>query len=182
MKWSSRTDGVCVCSLTECVWMYVWGDVDVHEKFNISKDGKYTNFNMTMNVFSLAVCSPIFVCVSEAVSGEYLSPESEWERRSEKMLLLLESVKYKDFLVTWPAPNARFTFARDKFLWDYKRADVVEDTGSWLFGPTRFPKLLNLLWRLIIFVSGTFFLQVTFGSYFSRIYHSTCSLPTGRKI
>ena len=53
---------VCVCPLAEGVCPKVC----VHEKFSIMKDGKYTNFNMAMNVVLLAVCSPIFrLCVSQ---------------------------------------------------------------------------------------------------------------------
>ena len=37
-----------------------------------------------------------------------------------------------------------------KFPCDSKHEDIIEDIGSWLHCPTRFPKLLNLYWRLTI--------------------------------
>ena len=85
---------VCVCTrvnnevkssgvgpLTECVWILFVGDSEIHEKFSILKDYEYTNFDMAMNVVLLAVCSPIFDCISEAVCDESLRPESECARR-----------------------------------------------------------------------------------------------------
>ena len=55
-----------------------------------------------------------------------------------------------------------------------KCVHIVENTGAWLFSPMWLPKQLILFWHLIIFVSGTSFLQVRFWSYFSRIFHSMC--------
>ena len=37
---------------TEWMYMYVLGDIEVHEKFSILKEGKYTNFIGTMAVNS----------------------------------------------------------------------------------------------------------------------------------
>ena len=46
--------------------MSVRGDVEVYEKLSSLKDGKYANFNMVVNVFSLAVCFPVFGCVLQS--------------------------------------------------------------------------------------------------------------------
>ena len=139
--------------------------------------GKYTNFNRTMEIFSLAVCSPIFGCVPEVARGKCLRPKSEWQQKSKRRNCFRKREIYR-FQVTWPAPNARFIFALDKFLGDSKRTDILEDTDTWLLCPTRFPKLFNLFWHITIFVSGTNFLKASFGSYFSRIFHFMCSSPT----
>ena len=57
------------------------GDVEVHEKFSILEDSKYTNFDMAINVnrinvVLLVVCS-IFGCVSEVVCYKSLEPENK---------------------------------------------------------------------------------------------------------
>ena len=140
---------MCTCLLAECECVYVCvSDVEVYEKLSCLKNSKCTNFDMAMNVFSLAVYSPIFrwryVCDYRTCEGEKAKEE-----------VVFESVEYTGYLFTWSAPNARLIFAQDKFLWDSKRADVVKDTGTWLLRLSRFPKLLILLWRLTIFVSGT---------------------------
>ena len=94
--------GVCVCPLTECVSMYAWGDVEVHQKLsslNYSKHAKVVRINL----FSLAVRSQIFSCVSEAVCGESLWLESEWEQKKRKERkktleeVVFESVEYIGF-------------------------------------------------------------------------------------
>ena len=61
-----------VCPLVKCMWVHVEGDVEVHEKLSKMKDDKHTNFDMTMNIFSLAISSPIHGYMSEAVHGERL--------------------------------------------------------------------------------------------------------------
>ena len=84
------------------------------------------------------------------------------------------------FLVVATTQRQYSTQMQDLFLrgTNWKRADVVEDTGMWLLCSTRFLKLLNSLWRLTIFVSVTneFWIQ-----YF-QIFLSTCSLPTSLKL
>ena len=62
------------------MWLSVRGDVDVHGKFDILKDGRCTNFIRTLNVFLQAVCFPIFGCMSEATSDKYLRPEGKSTR------------------------------------------------------------------------------------------------------
>ena len=64
--------------------MYVWDDDKVYEKSSSLNDGKHANFDRT-NVFSLAVSSPIFGCVSETECGESLRPGSEWEWKGENL-------------------------------------------------------------------------------------------------
>ena len=59
-------------------------------------------------------------------------------------------------------------------VWVSKSADVVEDTSTWLFCPTRFSKLLNLFLCLTIFVSETSEFLIEF----SRTFHCLHSLPT----
>ena len=67
---------------------------------------------------------PIFGCVSEAVWDESLwldgecvrnlsSWEWEWKNEKAKEKDALECTEYISNLVTWPAPNARFIFARE---------------------------------------------------------------------
>ena len=52
--------------------------VEVHEKFNILKDGKYTNSIMFINVFTLSVSSPIIgCCVAVKLPRAVASWESE---------------------------------------------------------------------------------------------------------
>ena len=85
--YSSR---ICVCPLTERVYMYVRSDIEVHGKFSNLNDGKDANF-----VFLLAVSSPIFSCFvsvkmsrlwragsAENVEGR----ESEWESETKALL------------------------------------------------------------------------------------------------
>ena len=40
------------------------GNVDVHVKFSILKDGEYTNFSMAIKIVLLSVCYPIFCCAA----------------------------------------------------------------------------------------------------------------------
>ena len=112
--------------------MYVVGDIEVHEKFSILKDGKYANFIRNMNVFSLAVNSPIFgCCVAVKLSRAVASWENwEWEseRKREWDRKNFREREIYRYLLTWPASNARFIFSKDKFFCDSKSVDVVEDT------------------------------------------------------
>ena len=46
------------------MYIFAVGDVDIHGRFSRLKIGKYTNFNMAMNIVLHAVCSPSFYCMS----------------------------------------------------------------------------------------------------------------------
>ena len=136
--------GVCVCPLTECVSVAWAGDVETHEKLSSLKNSKYNYFDIVINVFLLAVCSPIFGYVTETLYSESRRQESEWEERSgktKKRRFFLRCGRYRN-RVTWPAPNNRIIFARENFLLDSKRLVIVEDTLMRLLWRTRFPKLI----------------------------------------
>ena len=53
-----------------CECMHVSGDGEFHGKLSSLNDGKHANFDMTINVFSLTVCSPIFGCMLPSVCLE----------------------------------------------------------------------------------------------------------------
>ena len=61
--------------------MYAIGDISVHDKLSSLRKvvGKYTNFDMAIKIFSLAVSPPILSYVFEAVRGKWLRPECDWE-------------------------------------------------------------------------------------------------------
>ena len=155
----------CVCPLIDRVWMCVVRDIEVHEKLIWPKDGKYTNFVTSMSeVF--AGCDFAHARLRAAVSCCLkLSVANVWEIQEYVGGCCFRGREINRF------PNARFIFARD----------VVENTDTWLFCLSKLLKPLILFWRLTIFVSWTIFLQVSFGFYFSRIFHSMCSSLVGLK-
>ena len=69
----------------------------------------------------------------------------------------------------YPSPvtvsKHKIYFCAEQVLRDSKRADVVEDTGMWPLCPTRSSKLLIFIFAPILFRE-----QLSFGSYFSRIF------------
>ena len=80
---------ICISPLAECMCLYVWGDLDIHGKFSIIKDGKSPDFIRTMNVFLLVICFFHFFAVCLKLSsclelwvtrwGELRVREWEWE-------------------------------------------------------------------------------------------------------
>ena len=64
--WSKNSEA-WFCPLTERVHMYVVGDIEVHEKLSRLNEAKYMNLDTAVNVFLLALSSPMLSCVSEAV-------------------------------------------------------------------------------------------------------------------
>ena len=55
------------------------GDIEVHEKFSILMDSKYTNFDMAMKVLLLAVCF-FGCCLTVNLSCAVASLESQESR------------------------------------------------------------------------------------------------------
>ena len=98
----ANSSRVCVCLLIERMCMCVVGDIEVYEKWSRLKDGKHTNFVVTMNVFLLAVLRSLVVWSSEWVSlclkefekaCEYLQVSEIWECQRVREVVTFESVK-----------------------------------------------------------------------------------------
>ena len=53
---------VGACLLAEHIYLYVWVNIEVHEKLSSLNDGKHANFIRT-DVFSVAVNSPMLTVV-----------------------------------------------------------------------------------------------------------------------
>ena len=136
-------------------WLNV-SDVDIHQKFSILKNSKYTNFDIAMNVFLLVVCSPIFGCMSEAVCGESLGPESEWERRNEKS----KKGSWFQRCGIYRFPSHVIDF-KCKIYFCVRQVPLGFQM-CWRFCPIRFLELLNLFWHLTIFVLWTSFFTSEF--------------------
>ena len=56
--------------------LYMWDDIEVHEKLSSLNDGKDATFDLAIDVFLLAVCSPIFCCMSSVKLSQAMA---NWE-------------------------------------------------------------------------------------------------------
>ena len=92
------------------------------------------------------------------------------------------SMKYIGFLITWPAPNERLIFCAGQVLLGFQTCGRSWRHWHMTILSNQVLKRLNLFWCPTIFVSGTSFLHVSFGSYFSKIFRSSCSSLPGLKI
>ena len=97
--------------------------------------------------FLLAVCSPVSavvsICTLQNVWGcahAWVSKLFSWEAEG-KMKKAFKGADYIDNHTTWPAPNIRFIFARNKIK---MRKRSWKPTGTWLNCPIRFPKMFDL--------------------------------------
>ena len=66
-------------------------DLEVHEKLSSLKNGKCTNFDMAMKIFSLAVSSPISGYVSEVVRGAMSETGERGRAKKPKRKLLSQA-------------------------------------------------------------------------------------------
>ena len=146
---------MCVSICSRCRWLL----------FSIFKDGKCTNFIQTMNVFSLAVCFPIF---DLQLLSSCLESWSNWRAKNvggrvsaweQKRKLFLKTIGN---LVTWPAPNARFLFARNQFPWK-----TVKNSNTWPPPSNQDSRNYLIYFDTLLFLLRE---QVSFGSYFSRVF------------
>ena len=94
------------------MYQYEWGDFDFNEKFSTWEFGIYTNFIISINVSLLAVYSPmlavVYIYTCRTVWGwghVWESNLSSWKSGRKQR---------KAFDITWPTPNARLIFARNK--------------------------------------------------------------------
>ena len=93
----------------------------------------------------------------------------KWESESDCYQVESEtdkSVEYIGILITWPTPNARYIFTRDKFKTRGKQRHVTTLSNQVL--ETIYFDALQVLFRE----------QVSLGFYFSWIFSSTYSSPT----
>ena len=81
---SARLLNVCV---------YVWGDVEVHEKLSVLNYGKQANFNMAMNIFLLFVYSPISAAWLELCMTNLWDRRAKWARKLSNWEWEREAVK-----------------------------------------------------------------------------------------
>ena len=79
---TKRYIAVFICLLTKSVYLYVWGDFDIHAKSKTLEGGKYTDFIMVMNIFLLAPCCPTLAIVSICMLWNVWA-EAVWAHESE---------------------------------------------------------------------------------------------------
>ena len=123
------------------VWVYVWGDFDIHAKPKTWECGKYTHFVIVIFIFLLTVCSSmlsvVYICKWWNVWGCASAWDwklSIWESES-KTEKAFESADYTGIHVTWLTPSERLLFAQDKIKmrgcsWKNTARDYSVQSGS----------------------------------------------------
>ena len=109
----AHSSGVCVCPLTERMYMCVVGDVEVHRKLSRPKDGKLTNFVAIVNVFLLTVL---------------LCPAA-WS--SERIWKNLRVSEINRFLYHVTGSKWEIYFCTGQAHLEFNCVDVVKNTGTW---------------------------------------------------
>ena len=113
-----------------------------------------------------------FGYVSESVCDESLSPEVEYARSCQtgsESVTKRDRQKREIYRLRSHVTGSKDLFLRGTNFFGVQHADVIEDTGTWLQCPHRFPKLLGLFWRLANFVLGT-------SEFWIQNFLSMCSL------
>ena len=103
--------------------MNVVKNVDVHKNLSILKNDKHSYFVGTPNVFLLGVISHMLGCVSETLRGEYLRPDSEWERKRKREKL---SSCIELYVASWERGEWKKERSRSWNKWVSKSRDRLQ--------------------------------------------------------